>query len=50
MDAPWVIDGAMNRDLFELYIETQLAPTLHPGDVIILERVAPIPIQDSHEA
>ena len=28
LDAPWVIDGAMNRELFELYVETQLAPTL----------------------
>jgi hypothetical protein len=23
LDAPWVIEGAMNRDLFELYVETQ---------------------------
>tara|TARA_R110002095_G_scaffold38266_1_gene35610 strand:- start:117 stop:305 length:189 start_codon:yes stop_codon:yes gene_type:complete len=30
----------MNRDLFELYIETQLAPTLHPGDVIILDNLS----------
>ncbi len=28
LDAPWVINGAMNRDPFELYVETQLAPTL----------------------
>lgn len=40
LDAPWVIDGAMNRDLFELYIGTQLAPTLHPGDVIILDNLS----------
>ena len=31
LDAPWVIDGAMNREFFDLYIETQLAPTLHKG-------------------
>lgn len=37
MDAPWVIEGAMNRELFELYVETQLTPTLKPGDVIILD-------------
>ncbi|MDF0604025.1 IS630 family transposase, partial [Psychromarinibacter sp. C21-152] len=24
--APWVIDGAMNRAIFETYVETQLAP------------------------
>jgi len=33
LDAPWVIDGAMNREMFELYVETQLAPTLSKGDV-----------------
>lgn len=26
----------MNLELFELYVETQLAPNLQPGDVIIL--------------
>lgn len=40
LDAPWVIDGPINRDLFDLYIETQLAPTLKPGDVIILDNLA----------
>ena len=36
LDAPWVIKGAMNRDLFNAYVETQLAPTLGRGDVVIL--------------
>ena len=40
LDAPWVIDGPINRDLFDLYIETQLAPTLRPGDVIILDNLS----------
>ena len=40
LDAPWVINGAMNRDLFELYVETQLVPTLLPGDVIILDNLS----------
>ncbi len=40
LDAPWVIEGAMNRDLFELYVETQLVPTLLPGDVIILDNLS----------
>jgi hypothetical protein len=34
LDAPWVIGGPINRDLFERYVETQLAPTLQPGDVV----------------
>ena len=40
LDAPWVIDGPMNRELFDLYIATQLAPTLQPGDVIILDNLS----------
>ncbi len=34
MDAPWVIDGAMNGEMFDLSITTQLAPTLRNGDVL----------------
>ena len=40
LDAPWVIDGPINRERFDLYIETQLAPTLHKGDVVILDNLA----------
>lgn len=40
LDAPWVLYGAMNREMFELYIETQLVPTLQPGDVIILDNLS----------
>ncbi len=38
--APWVIDGPITRLAFEAYIETQLAPTLHTGDVVILDNLA----------
>lgn len=40
LDAPWVIDGAMNRITFETYVETQLIPTLRKGDVIILDNLS----------
>lgn len=30
----------MNRAAFEIYIETQLAPTLKPGDVVILDNLS----------
>ena len=40
LTAPWVIKGAINRDLFNAYIETQLAPTLKPGDVVILDNLS----------
>jgi hypothetical protein len=35
LTAPWVVDKPMNRAIFEVYIETQLAPTLTPGDIVI---------------
>jgi transposase len=37
--APWIVDGAMDRTAFDLWIETQLAPTLQPGDVVILDNL-----------
>lgn len=40
LDAPWVIDGAMNGEMFNLYVETQLAPKLYAGDVVILDNLS----------
>jgi transposase len=39
VDAPFVIDGPINRELFTLYVETVLAPTLHEGDIVILDNL-----------
>lgn len=36
LTALWVIDGPINRNALNLYIETQLAPTLRRGDIAIL--------------
>ena len=38
--APWVLKGAINRARFELYVETQLAPSLKHGDVVILDNLS----------
>ena len=38
LSAPWVLDGPMNRAAFDIYIETQLACTLQPGDVVIADK------------
>lgn len=38
--APWVITGAMNGPAFDTYVETQLAPTLDPGTVVILDNLS----------
>lgn len=40
LDAPWVISGAMNSEMFGLYVETQLVPTLREGDVVILDNLS----------
>ena len=40
LDAPWVLSGPMNRVRFETYVDTQLAPTLNRGDVIILDNLS----------
>lgn len=40
LTAPWVVDKPMNRAIFDTYVETQLAPTLQPGDIVILDNLA----------
>ena len=40
LTAPWVIDCPMNRRIFEAYVETQLAPTLKRGDMVILDNLS----------
>ena len=37
--APWVIDGALNGDLFTAYIRKELAPQLRPGDILVLDNL-----------
>ena len=40
LTAPWVVDGAMDRTAFNAYVETQLAPTLQRGDVVIADNLS----------
>lgn len=40
LTAPWVIEKAINRLAFDTWIETQLAPTLSKGDIVILDNLA----------
>jgi transposase len=39
IDATGVINGAMDREMFELYVRGILAPTLRTGDVVILDNL-----------
>jgi transposase len=38
--APWVIDGAINREAFETYVEKVLAPELRRDDVVIMDNLS----------
>lgn len=40
LTAPWLVDAPMNAEIFAIYVETQLAPTLAPRDIVILDNVA----------
>jgi transposase len=37
---PWLIEGAMDTDAFTWYIAEQLAPTLRPGQVVVLDNLS----------
>ncbi|RYF37201.1 MAG: transposase [Cytophagaceae bacterium] len=39
MSAPMVLDGPMTREWFLAYVEQVLAPTLRPGDTVILDNL-----------
>ena len=37
--APWVLDRPINGESFRTYVDQVLAPTLKPGDVVILDNL-----------
>lgn len=39
LTAPLVLDGAMNGAAFRAYVEQFLAPTLAPGDIVIMDNL-----------
>jgi len=38
--APFVLDGPMTGDVFRAYVQQMLAPSLEPGDVVVLDNLA----------
>ena len=40
IEAPWVLDGPINQDSFETWVETQLIPLLKPGDIVVLDNLS----------
>lgn len=41
MTAPMTLDGPMNGAAFEAYVEQVLVPTLAPGDIVVMDNLAP---------
>ena len=39
IDAPCLFDGPINGQAFLAYVEQFLVPTLHPGDIVILDNL-----------
>lgn len=37
--APFVLDGPINRDAFQAYVEQVLVPELTPGDVVVMDNL-----------
>jgi transposase len=40
LTAPMVVDGAMNSPLFTEYVRQILAPTLEPGDIVVMDNLS----------
>jgi len=39
LTAPMVLDGPMNREAFLTYVDRVLAPTLQPGDLVVMDNL-----------
>jgi len=48
--APFVIDGAMNGEIFLTYARDVLAPKLEPGDIVIMDNLSSHKSQAVHDA
>lgn len=50
LTAPLVVDGAMNGETFRAYVEQILAPTLAPGDLVIMDNLGAHKVAGVREA
>jgi len=39
IEAPWLLEGPIDGESFCLYVEKVLLPTLHPGDIVIMDNL-----------
>jgi len=40
LQAPWTLEGAMDRRAFDVYITQILVPTLRPGQIVVLDNLS----------
>jgi transposase len=38
--APFVLDGPINREAFETYVDKVLVPELRPGDIVVMDNLS----------
>ncbi len=50
LTAPMVLDGAMNGAAFKAYVEQVLAPSLAPGDIVIMDNLSSHKVAGVREA
>ena len=53
MTAPMILDGAMHGAAFLAYVEQMLAPTLKPGEIVIMDNLPahkPVAVREAIEA
>jgi transposase len=50
LTAPLVVDGAINGEVFLGYVRQQLAPTLDPGDIVVMDNLAAHKVAGVREA
>ena len=48
--APLTVDGAINGDLFRAWVEQHLAPTLRPGDLVVMDNLSSHKVRGVREA
>ena len=39
VEAPWLLEGPINGESFRFYVDRVLIPTLHPGDIVIMDNL-----------
>jgi transposase len=50
LTAPLVVDGPINGELFRAYVQQHLAPTLKPGDIVIMDNLSSHKVTGIREA